>query len=162
MADARLILLVATACRAADADEGAAAKTASGLTAPAGWRELPALASSARAAATAPGTSVDGVEAWGEPAMGCYAVWLALRGATGGGDDAARQVVDGLTTARFTLSESRTNGREVSVELERAPYRGALQVRVGDGALTALACVANERERPACAAACATLLGAAP
>ena len=69
---------------------------ASGLTPPAGWQALPEIATAVGAAARAEGVTVDGAEAWGEPAMGCYAAWVSLHG-----DGAtSQQVMKGLEEAK--------------------------------------------------------------
>jgi len=76
---------------------GAAPEQTSGLTPPAGWQAMPTIAAAARAALGA-GAEVEGAEAWGEPAMGCYAVWLAIR-ASGSAEAIGQQVVAGFTAA---------------------------------------------------------------
>ena len=71
------------------------------VTPPAGWQRLPAAATAAKTAAGAPGITIEQVDAWGEPTTGCYALWFALRGGSGGADALAKEIVD------FAKSESR-------------------------------------------------------
>ena len=121
--------------------------------APAGWSEMPDMA---KAIATAAATAE--VHAWGEPARGCYAAWLALPGAAGSDAiESELRGVKGLTVHDVTHSPG-----ELALAFERAPYRGRLRAATGATRLTALACFWNEREPAACAAACAKLLGGAP
>ena len=161
------MLAALSACGPAGAQPepvGASTVNASGIHPPAGWQALPSVAAAARTAAGAGGVTVDGVEAWGDPAMGCYAVWLALHGAGGGPEALAEQILAGLAAEKVTASEVVQPGSEpvLVATLERAPYRGKLRARLGDGRISALACLANPREPLACAAACAPLLGAVP
>lgn len=157
MADLRLSVLVAlAACGSADAQPTAT----SGLQAPAGWQALPAVAKAVQAAAAAPGITVDGAEAWGEPAMGCYAVWIALHGDGGGADQLTKEILDGLAEAKIAATQQGTD--PLVLAIEKAPYKGTLKAELGGGKVTALACVVTDREPAACEAACKTLLGAMP
>ncbi len=159
---------------------GAAPDQASGLTPPAGWQALPPIAAAARAA-LGRGAAVDGAEAWGEPAMGCYAVWLAIR-ATGGAEALGQQVVAGFTAAAEPRAQPAGSAAPEPAEkmivqdiaaptgeagvltlaFERGDHRGRLHARLGGGRITALACFANQREPLACEAACTAFLGALP
>jgi len=95
------------ACSAAGADPAAMPDPAAGAkpaaaispdpTHPEGWKQLPAIATAVGAAAKADGVTIDSVDAWGEPANGCYAVWLALHGASGDAPALADQVLAGLS-----------------------------------------------------------------
>jgi hypothetical protein len=85
------------ACNAAGADPNAAASPRAAR--PEGWKQLPAMASAVGAAAKADGVTIDSVDAWGEPANGCYAVWLALHGASGDAPTLADQVLAGISRA---------------------------------------------------------------
>src|SRR5262249_10710075 len=96
---------VAAAAFAGCGRAGAAPDQASGLTPPAGWQPLPPVAAAARAAL---GAEVEGAEAFGEPAMGCYAVWVALR-ASSGAEALAKQVVDGFTAAAGSGAGAKTS-----------------------------------------------------
>jgi hypothetical protein len=185
MADLRLIAAIAAAAAAAAASAGcgragAAPEQASGLTPPAGWQALPPIAAAARGALGA-GVEVDGAEAWGEPGMGCYAVWLALR-ASGTAEAIAQQVVAGFTAAaagsgsgakpagsaaperggKLVVKDvAAPSGEEgvLTLAFERGEHRGRLRARLGGGKITALACFANRREPVACETACTAFLG---
>jgi hypothetical protein len=179
MADLRLIAALAATAIAGCGRAGAAPEQASGLTPPAGWQALPEIAAAARAALGA-GAAVDGAEAWGEPAMGCYAVWLAIR-ASGAAEAIAQQVVAGFTAAAagsgsgapprggpprgdpMILEDvSAPSGAEgvLALAFERGDHRGRLRARLGGGRIAALACFANQREPLACETACTSFLGA--
>lgn len=165
------------ACNAAGADPGATP----GRTAahPEGWKQLPAIAAAVGAAAKADGVTIDSVDAWGEPANGCYAVWLALHGASGDAPALADQVLAGLSRPAARAGrpkEAAAPGELVVSELVKptdrdgvlafafasAPFRGRVRARLGGGRITAVACFGNERAPRACDAACAGMLEAAP
>ena len=168
MADLRviaMILALVTAgilggCGSADAQSTPSGQV-SGMTAPAGWQDLPSVAAAARMAAGAGGVTIDGVEAWGEPAMGCYAIGIALHGSGGRVDDLTAQVLDGIAAEKIDVSEvvkpASADG-VLALTLERKPYHGRLRARLGDGRITAFACVANQREPLACETACTPLI----
>lgn len=159
-------LAMTTSCRASEADTG------SGLTPPAGWQAMPSLASAAASAAKRDGITVDRVEAWGEPARGCYAAWLSVRGSGGAPDAIARQIVEGLSAEPalagivvrdVTEPAAGAPSGVLALAFERGSYRGKLHVSVAkDGPLAALACFWNEREPAACEQACTGLLGGMP
>ena len=156
MALLRLVALACIGCRqAAEAGPG------SGITPPSGWQPLPALAEAVRAAGG--GTS----EAWGEPAMGCYAATLAV---TGGGTAAtegeqllaslvAEPALAGIAVRDVVKPASGAATGALTLTFERAPYHGRLRAAFGAGTISALACFWNEREPIACEAACAQLIG---
>lgn len=155
-----LVGLATTSCRAAEADSPPVVATASGIAPPAGWIVLPALSAAARAAIGL-GYAVDGVEAWGDPARGCYATWFATRG--GGSARALASELVASFTGDAALTEvalPTTDPGVVRASFSRAPYRGRLRARVATDRLEAIACFANQREPVACAAACDALLGA--
>ncbi len=160
-----LVLIAAlSACGHADAQSASAPDRASGLVAPKGWQALPVVAAAVRLAVPAPGVTIDGIEAWGEPAMGCYGVWLALRGSGGTPEALAEQVLAGIAAEQIVTTDvvlPATDG-VLALKLSRPPYVGRLRARLEDGQITALACVSNQREPVACEMACATLLGALP
>ena len=183
MARLAAIAAIAAVAAAGCGRAGAAPDQASGLTPPAGWQPLPPIAAAARAA-LGRGVGVDGAEAWGEPAMGCYAVWLAIR-AAGGAEAVGRQVVAGFTAAAagsgagakpagsaapergaptIVKDVAAPTGEEglLTLAFERGDHRGRLRARLGAGRITALACFANQREPLACEAACTAFLGALP
>jgi len=147
---------------------------------------MPTVASAARTALGA-GAEVEGAEAWGEPAMGCYAVWLAFR-AEGGAEAIGQQVIAGFTaaamgsgagsqatqgsqaaqatqSAKMTVKDvAAPTGEEgvLALAFERGDHRGRLRARLGGGRVAALACFENQREPLACEAACTAFLGAMP
>ncbi|MCX5745253.1 MAG: hypothetical protein NT062_22480 [Proteobacteria bacterium] len=159
MARLRLAALALAGCASAASQPAPPTRT-SGLGVPAGWQALPELATAVGTAARADGVVVEGSEAWGEPARGCYAAWIALRGS-----DAALGIVDdvlaGITREQITVSEvvRPTGDGLLALAFARAPYRGTLRARLEHGRIVALACFANDREPASCAAACSTLLG---
>jgi hypothetical protein len=159
MAHVRLIasaLIVLTGCGVADA------QPSSGIVPPPGWTALAGLANAARTAAAAPGVSVDGAEAWGDPAMGCYAVWVAVHGSGGDAAALAEQIRSGFAGGKLALGEVVVPSGDdgiFSATFERAPYKGRLRARVGGGKITAIACFANQREPIACDTACAGVIG---
>jgi hypothetical protein len=159
MADLGLIAvlaLLAASCGSA----GAQPDQASGLTPPASWIRLEPAETAAKLAAAAPDITVTGAQAWGEPALGCYALWMSLRGGGGDAETIAGDVIAGLGMARFTVTEQPVTDGLLELGLERAPYKGRLRVRVGDGQVAGVACVANQRDPAACEAGCKALLGA--
>jgi len=152
-----MMVLALAACGSADATPPAEA-TASGIQAPAGWQTLPAAAGAAKLAATASNVTVDGAEAWGDPASGCYALWIQLHGGSDGADALGAQILEGLAAEKITTSPEPGDG--FALAIERAPYKGKLRAQLGDGRITALACVANQRDPAACETGCKSLLGA--
>ena len=159
MARVRLIVvaaLAAAACGRADAQ----APVASGLVAPAGWSALPELVEPVREAATAAGgVTIEAVEAWGEPARGCYAFWIALRGegASAAAVIAGIQQQPGIVATDVVVPQG---GQGVaSLTFTRPPYRGRVRASATPGWVAALACFANEREPALCETGCTQLLG---
>jgi hypothetical protein len=160
MAKLRLIIValgnaLLVACSSAEAQP----PDISGLTTPSGWQSLPALATAVSTAAKATGVTITGSEAWGEPAIGCYAMWIALRG-TG---TTVAQVFKGLDAAGIVPKDfikPTTEYGQISLSFERGEHRGRLRVHTGDGRLSAIACFANAREPASCEAGCKSLLGA--
>ena len=154
-------LVTLAACHdTADADP---APPRSGLTAPAGWQSLPALATAMAVAAKSASITIDGSEAWGEPAMGCYATWLELSGGDAAADVLADQVLVGLGVAKLTVADvvvPPATGGTMSLRFEHSPYKGRMRAQLATGHITAVACFANAREPVACEAACTTWLGA--
>ncbi len=175
MAHLRLIAtgLVLAACGRAGAEP---AQATSGLKPPAGWQAQPAIAAAARDALGK--IPVDGLEAVGEPAIGCYAVWMAVRG-SGSAKNLSEQLVRGLTEHdKKTPAPKRAPAKRglairdvvkptgdegiLALTFESAPYKGRLRARVGKGRITALACFSAEREPATCETACTGLLGSIP
>jgi hypothetical protein len=173
--------VVLVGCSAAGADPGAPAS--SGV--PPGWKQLPPVATAAGAAAKADGVVIDAVDAWGEPALGCYAVWLALHGQAQSAPILADQVLDGFTAAfgprsapksarhpKKTSSASQLSLDEVvkpsspdgvlAFAFATPPYRGRVRAHLGSGRIAAIACFGNQREPAACEAACTSVLQGLP
>ena len=158
-----LLSIAVVACRPSEAGPG------SGLTPPAGWTPLPALATAASDAAKAGKIAVDGVEAWGEPARGCYAAWIAVHGGGGAIDAMADQLVRslsaepalaGIVVRDVVKPAPGTPTGVLSLTFERGIYRGKLRATLANnGKLAALACFWNLREPVACDQACNGLLG---
>ena len=162
MAQLRLIAIAATF--AIGASEAAPSPTASGLTAPAGWHAVPELAQAAKVAAETPATAVSGAEAWAEPARGCYAVWLMLRGDAGPIQTAADQLLASLAHAQIAVSDVAKppagDRGSLALMFAKAPYHGQLRAELAKtGEIAALACLWNDREPKACEATCTTLVG---
>lgn len=149
---------------AACGQAGAQPSATSGIAAPAGWTALPELASAVGAATRTESVAVDGVEAWGETARGCYAVWFTLHGSGATADAVlASLATEQLATSDVVKPESpESRDGVVAVTFAKPPYKGRLRVRLVEGKLTALACFANQREPKTCEAPCTLLLGAIP
>jgi hypothetical protein len=169
MADLRLI---AVALVAACSDAGAQTPVTSGIKPPAGWTLQPEIAAAAKTALGK--ATVDGLEAFGEPAMGCYAVWMSVRG-SGKAKDLAEQLVRGLVEPKPDKNEKKKPPKRTleikdvvkptaeegifSLGFESPPYKGRLRARLGKGKITALACFASQREPATCETTCTALLG---
>ncbi len=117
---------------------------------PAGWVSLPALAIAART--EIPGSTAD---AWGEPAMGCYAATLTFpeRGAVGALIADVKHAV-----SVSDVVEPSAAGGVLSFAFEKAPYKGRVRAMLDGRTVTALACFWNDREPLACEAACTAML----
>jgi hypothetical protein len=170
MADRRLagalaaITSLATAsCRASEADVG------HGLVPPAAWQQLPELAAAAADALAASGAGVAGRAAWGDPARGCYAAWLELRGGQGGAEAIAARLLDGVTAEpalsgiavrEVVAPAAGTTTGVLAFAFTRVPYEGRVRAAIGPGGhIGALACFWNEREPIACEGGCVQLIG---
>ena len=136
MAELRLIVLALCACRAEAAPAGIAVPAGGRLAVPPSWHELPELAK-----------AVGGDAAWGEPAMGCYAAQIAMKGRAKPPDGfAITDVVapDGDGVLAFAFAKD--------------AYHGRVRAKIA-GDTRAMLCFWNEREPAACEAACTQLLG---
>lgn len=163
MGQLRLIALVvcATACRASEAGP------TSGLTPPAGWRVLPELQTAATDAAKQANISVDLVDAWGDPARGCYAAWVGIRSNAGSPAKIAKPMLaslgadfPGLIVSDVVEPDPKADAGVLSLGFTRAPYRGRVRAAIAKtGAIGVLACFWNLREPIACDAACNSLVG---
>jgi hypothetical protein len=161
MADVRLALVLLAACANADAESQAGAVTSpANMKPPAGWSAQPSIVAAAKAALGK--TTVDGLEAFGEPAMGCYSVWMSLR-STGGAKDVGEQVLRGLdkVTIKDLVKPTADDGI-LSLTFEKSPYRGRMRARISKGSIKALACWWSQREPVACEQACTAVLGGLP
>jgi hypothetical protein len=164
MADLRLSTLCAFAIHLAPGDAGAQ-PPASGIKPPPGWTAQPAIATAAKDA-LGKKSVVDGLEAFGDPAMGCYSVWMAVRGA-GSAKDLAEQLVKGLAGATRKVDikdvvKPTTDEGLLALAFEAASVKGRLRARLGKGKIVTLACWSTPREPLACERACTSLLGALP
>ncbi len=123
---------------------------------PDGWRALPELAREVAEAAKTDGIAIDGSEAWGGPAIGCFGVWLALRGSTEGFAD---QALASLAAAKLTVSDVTKSADGLTARFVRGATRGRLRARAEAGTVRALACFGTGREPAACDATCGALIG---
>ncbi|HTJ41331.1 MAG TPA: hypothetical protein VL463_04520 [Kofleriaceae bacterium] len=126
------------ACRGA-----AAAPAAAELGVPASWIELPKVAETMRGAHVT-------AAAWGDPSAGCYLVAASARGAKEDAEDARHALASGLGLPV---------GSPIDGEIKEAGLRGKVRgwsepAGEDDVVSTAVACVYNDREPAACAAAC--------
>jgi len=130
---------------------------------PAGWIQLAPIAAATAAAAKADGVAIDAVDAWGEPALGCYAVWLALHGGTAGAPALADQVLAGFPGSSISeLTKPSGSDGVLAFAFARPPYRGRVRAHLGGGRVAAIACFGNQREPATCEAACRRVLQGAP
>lgn len=164
MGQLRLVVAAAacaTACRASEAGP------TSGLTPPVGWRVLPELQTAATEAATQANMTVEGVEAWGEPARGCYATWIGIRSKAGAPAKIAAAMLaslgadfPGLIVSDVVEPDPKADAGILSLGFTRPPYRGRVRAAIAKtGAIGVLACFWNLREPIACDAACNGLVG---
>ena len=168
----RLTAIAVAACRTAGADPTPVAESvhapspasaAPRVVHPATWRVLPAVATASAGAVAGAGITVDIADAWGDPAMGCYAVWLALRGATDAPAALADQVIAGLTgLAPSAIARPSAPEGTLGFAFARPPFRGQARVRLATGRISAVACFGNDREPAACTADCTGVLEHAP
>jgi hypothetical protein len=122
---------------------------------PAGWQPLAELATAASEAAKGDGVPVEAAAAWGDTAMGCYALALTVRG------DSSPAAISKELAAGFVatkIGDVAAGSDSVALTFERGAYRGKLHAQIRDSAIEAVACFWNEREPDACAAACAGMM----
>ena len=183
MAVLRLTMLALIACNAAGAGPAPPAAGSGSETgkpseppaappgtlpgSPASWKALPAIARAVSAAVTADGVAIDAADAWGDPALGCFALRLAVHGGAATTDALADQVLAGLAgkPGGLTFSElvkPAANRDVLTFSFARPPYHGRVRAQLATGKLTALACFANQREPATCDATCTHLLQGAP
>ena len=176
MAQLRLIAALAVAaCSSSAAAPGTAAGSAVPIppgvnppfetpraqiaTPPAGWIAMPSLASAALEALKPARANGD---AWGEPAMGCYAVAVtfAARGTAPVVAKALRAQVEAVMPIRDVVEPAAgASDGVLAFAFEKAPYHGRARVAIAGPGVTALACFWNAREPAACEAACTGLVG---
>jgi hypothetical protein len=130
---------------------------------------MPELVSAATGASKQASIHVDGIEAWGEPARGCYATWLSVTGERGTPDALADLMLANLSAtpalAGITVTDvvkptvKTADSGVLSLAFTRAAYHGRVRAQIAKtGAYAVLACFWNEREPAACEAACSQLL----
>jgi len=125
-------------------------------TPPAGWVPMPLLATAATGVLR--GATAD---AWGEPAMGCYATIMTFtaKGKAGAIGKALRAQVEAAVKISDVVEPAANAETGVlSFAFDKAPYRGRARVTIDTG-VTALACFWNDREPVACESACTALIG---
>jgi hypothetical protein len=153
------LMTLLVACRASEAGPG------SGITPPPGWQAMPSLATATSDAAKADGVVVDGAEAWGEPARGCFGAWLGLRAGARAPDAMVDALVKSLAAEKIEVRDvvkpaAGAIAGTMSLVFEQAPYHGKLRGQLlKDGHMTLLACFWNDREPVACETACTQLVG---
>jgi hypothetical protein len=178
MAQLRLMLVALAACSASDAAPGAGSALPPGVNAPfappraqiatppAGWLPMPQLATAATSALTGENKATNALtaataDAWGEPAMGCYAVAVTFA-ARGTADAVGKQLLADVQKAVAVRDVVVPTGAKdtgvLAFAFDKAPYSGRARVLIGGG-VTALACFWNPREPLACEAACTALIG---
>jgi len=166
-----MIAVALVACSSAGAEPGA--PPVAGGHRPAGWKQLPLVARAVASAAASDGVIIDAVDAWGEPALGCYGVWLDLHGGTATAAVLADQVIDSLSRRdgsagpRGALAVDdlvRPSGADgvLAFQFAAPPYRGRVRAQLSSGRISAIACFRNHRTPAVCDAACADVLGRVP
>jgi len=155
-------LLLLAACGSSDAAPGSGAvppgvtppfmpPKAAIATPPAGWIAMPTVAS---AAIEALGAKTTG-DAWGEPAMGCYAVAVGFAA-----HDAKALLADVKAQVSVRdVVEPPAQGGVLAFAFDKGPWQGRVRAIIATGEVTAVACFWNDREPAACEAACVGVLG---
>ena len=164
MAQLRLMLVLVAACGSSDAAPGSGVPVPPGVTPPfmppkaaiatppAGWIAMPTVAS---AAIDALGVKTATGDAWGEPAMGCYAVAVGFPA-----HDAKALLADVKAQVSVRdVVEPPAQGGVLAFAFEKGPWQGRVRAILATGDVTALACFWNDREPVACEAACVGVLG---
>ena len=161
-------LVLVAACGSSDAAPGSGVAVPPGVTPPfmapkaaiatppAGWIAMPTVASAAIEAlgGAKAGAKVSG-DAWGEPAMGCYAVAVGF-----GAHDAKALLADVKASVTVhDVVEPPAQGGVLSFAFDKGAWQGRVRAVIATGDVTALACFWNDREPVACEAACVGVLG---
>jgi hypothetical protein len=190
MARAGLIAAVAVAvalagCRAAAADGGSAAAPPPPATAtphaettvgevmthlrvtPSGeWQRLPGVETAAAAAAGEIKAATTAIEAWGDPAAGCYAIAIDARGAIAESVDASLKRLGAALAPLGVDAKAMPKAVKDVADVELAIATGALtgtaRIRMLRGPDrrpqgVALACAGNTREPARCTLQCGAL-----
>jgi hypothetical protein len=137
--------MMLTACGRASGDTG--------MAPPAGWVALPEIANAIGATA-----KLDGIQAWGEPSKGCYAVSIAADG----GGDLVGELLAALAAEKVATTDivKPTGATGVlAFSIARGTYHGKVRAQIDTDRVAALACYHNDREPLACETQCATFLG---
>jgi hypothetical protein len=89
------------------------------------------------------------VAAWAEPARGCYAAAIEVKG-----EAAADEIVPELAKLGVAAHDVVTAEASVTFSFVRSPYQGHAQANFDAQGAGGRLCFWNEREPEACAAAC--------
>ena len=144
-----IALAGAPACRRAEAVPPPA------IQPPAGWQPLAELATAASEAAKGEGIVIDSAAAWGDTAMGCYALAIAVRGGSSP-ETLSKELATGFVGA--SVRDAAIASDAVTLAFEKGAYRGKLRAKTSDATIEAVACFWNEREPDACARLCEGML----
>jgi len=149
-----------------DADGSASATIEPRL--PADWRDLPALAERAHAAATRrTGENIElAMRASGDPASGAFAMsaWVELRTGGAGFDSMPAALRAAADESEVVITDWRQSRGDADFTFEWRAFRGTARVRSmsneRDGSLraTLLTCFYNERQPSRSAQACLTIM----
>jgi hypothetical protein len=168
------------ACGDAAADGSGAAAVGSGtsaarvavfdhieITPPAGWVRMPAVEAAALEAAAKMPSAVTSVEAWGDPAAGCYGVAVDARGKNA--ESIPRSIerfaagLAGLGVDPKALPKPVDEVIDAQLPIQGGELTGNARVRIFRGAdkrpqAVAFACAGNAREPQRCVTQCQALL----
>lgn len=132
---------------------------------PASWQALPAVGAAAGAAAVkAASTATTAIEAWGDPAAGCYAIAIDSRGTRreGVAASAARLEAALAPLGAGKLPAVAQDRLDVEVPIKGAGLTGTARVRLFRAPNhppqgIALVCAGNDREPARCKTQCEAL-----
>jgi hypothetical protein len=175
MARAGLIVLLAAAlagCGEASADGTATSvvgdvMTHLRVTPPKEWQRLPGVESTAATAAGKIKAAVTTVEAWGDPAAGCYAIAIDARGSVAEGVDASMarfaEALAPLGVDPEAVPKPVKDIVDAELPIATKELTGSVRIRMLRGAdkrpqAVALACAANPREPERCKTQCEAML----
>lgn len=131
-----------------------------------GWIRLPTAEAAAREAIEQEPPTATEIEAWGDPAAGCYAIAVASRG--GSTESSARTIerfaaqLAPLGVEATALPKPTRGVVDAKLPIATRDLTGTLRVRMYPGAdqrpqLVALACAGNAREPERCKGQCQAL-----